>query len=61
MSPIIESFCHTMGDDWTREQVAYEINRLNRILHNQSISSIERDIATAQLDDYLETIANGGF
>jgi hypothetical protein len=43
-----------LGDDWRNEQIAYEINRLNRILRCDNVSECERTIAQNQLDFYLK-------
>ena len=45
---------------WEKEQISYEINRLERILRMPELNPIEREIASLQLSDYFEMLANGG-
>lgn len=46
-----------LGNDWIREEITYEILRLQRVLRVGSDE--ERTIAQMQLNDYLELISNG--
>ena len=45
------------NNDWIREEITYEVLRLQRILRVGNAE--ERAIAKMQLNDYLELISNG--
>jgi hypothetical protein len=43
---------HDINDDWTREEIAFEITRLQRVVREGTAE--ESTIAQMQLEDYLE-------
>jgi hypothetical protein len=44
------------NEDWTRENVAYEINRLLKITRDRNCPTEQREIAEMQLRDYYEML-----
>lgn len=54
---VIKNAMLLLGIDWTRDELIYEMNRVQAIIERRDVSAAERAIAQGQLQDYAELLA----